>query len=148
MEITQELKDKFTEINGVAVVEYNLVPTPLSGRSSTSNKEIHYRRTIQLVLADGTVRYGCAWDECPFVAPEISSVVKGHWKTHAMKPDLDRVPYGDWPLRDILGRLTDSEADLRRAMAQRDRALTELRALKADVGDVAKLKKLLAGFTS
>src|SRR5512134_1593955 len=93
-------------------------PTPLgNGRV--------YNKATTLVMDDDTLMYGCTWDQddCAYTADNPTSIASGHFKVHEVTPDLRRVPFGDWTIKEVLGRLMDSEADLKKVMDQRDRAL-------------------------
>jgi hypothetical protein len=104
------------------VADAGKAETPLSGRGRGGGVR-HYLKAAALLIDDGTVAYGCLWDGCDYTSDNATSIVTGHWKVHEVKPDLRRVPYGDWTLVEILGRLTDVEADLDRALAARDKAV-------------------------
>jgi hypothetical protein len=119
-----------------------------------------YTKAVSLVLDDGSIVYGCTWaqDDCAYVADNPTTIASGHFKAHEVTPDMRRVPFKDWTLEQILGRLLDSEADLKKVMDQRDRAIQakgntetvaqlrqELKEANGKVRDYEKAMKLLRG---
>lgn len=115
MEIGQWVGQK---IGDRTVVSTQRAMMPLGGDKA-------YIRAVALVLDDATVTYGCTWSQngCAFTHDSPAVVAAKHWRGHAPTPDLMRVPFRDWTLEEILGRLQDSESDLKTVMAQRDKAI-------------------------
>jgi hypothetical protein len=124
-----ETSKQWKQVKGVDVVSVEAAPTPLGGGRV-------YLKAVQLNLADGTVMFGCAWPECYYTFENPTTIATGHWKAHEVTPDLRRVPFKDWTLEQILGRLTDSEADLKKVMAQRDKAIEAMAPLKARIKEL------------
>lgn len=124
-----ETSKQWKQVNGVDVVSVEAAPTPLGGGRV-------YLKAVQLNLADGTTVFGCSWPDCDFTYDNPTTIATGHWKTHEVTPDLRRVPFKDWTLEQILGRLTDSEADLAKVMVQRDKAVESVGPLKARIKEL------------
>lgn len=123
-------------IDGLEVVKAEPVQTPLNNGSV-------YRKVELLTLSDGSTRYGCTWEGCDYTAPKALAVATGHWKVHEVTPDLRRVPFKDWTLEQILGRLLDAVADLEKAMAQRDRYVAKCGELQKELGEARAQVKAL-----
>lgn len=139
--VDQRIVDKF--MTNSVVAEVREARTPLWDEKT--NPTAVYRKAVELVLDDGTTQYGCTWDDCKHVGDSAASVAGGHYKAHGFSPDLRRVPFKDWTLEEILGRLQDTEGDLMKVMAQRDAAERRLDAVKARAKEeVAELKAKVA----
>lgn len=146
-------------VDGVRVIGVAKAETPLSGRGRGGVVK-HYLKAVELTLQDhADAVYGCVWDGCDFTSDNPTSITSGHWKVHEVKPDLRRVPYGDWTLVEILGRLTDVEADLDKALAARDKAVeahhgsrdvivglrTDVKRLEGELATIKSTFRALAG---
>jgi hypothetical protein len=146
--------DKFKQVDGIDVTGVETAYTPLGHGAP-------YKKVVKLLLADGSEAYGCLWPECTFTAATPTTVATAHWgKIHGGTPDLRRTPFKDWTLEQILGRLIDSEADLKAVIDQRDKALArdgkhaetvanlraEIRELKAQIAEYEKAMKILGRF--
>lgn len=116
--------DQWKSVNGVEVLEVRPARTPLyqENPDGTNNGSV-YQKVVELVLADATIAFGCVWAGCTYTYDNPTTIATGHWKVHDVKPDLRRVPFKDWTLEEVLGRLMDSESDIKLLMTQRDRAI-------------------------
>lgn len=138
-----ETTKEFKQVNGVDVVAVEKAETPLGGGRV-------YTKAVTLILADGTKTYGCTWPDCDYTYDNPITIATSHWRNHEVIPDLRRVPFGDWTLREILAQGMDFETTLRKVMADRDKAIQAVAPLRAKVkeleGQLAewqKVKKIL-----
>jgi len=136
MNDADRLAAKFAQVDGVDVVDLKPARSPLSETPNVGGAEVVFKKAVVLQLADGSVRYGCTWEDCTFTGESSGAIISGHWKVHEITPDLRRVPFKDWTLEQILGRLMDADADINALMAQRDRIL--LRRNNTDKMDALK----------
>lgn len=135
--------DQWKTVNGIDVVEVRSAKTPLyqENPDGTNNGSV-YQKVVELVLADATSVFGCVWPGCLYTYDNPTTIATGHWKVHEVKPDLRRVPFKDWTLEEILGRVQDAESDLKLVMAQRDKALLRRgTGNQADKELIAELRK-------
>lgn len=133
------------EVDGQRVTEVRKAATPLDTSRGGTQEGVYFRRAVELVLADGTLAYGCTADGCRFTGNNGSSVASSHGRIHAKESEL--MGFGDWTLGQILGRLRDSEDDFdtigdRHARAM-ERGLEVRNGLRAELTEAKKRIKEL-----
>lgn len=145
-----EIPKKFETVNGVKVLSAERAKSPLSGLHSVNGEDIFYRKAIILNLEDGTTVAGCTFEDCTYTHAQPLTVTTKHYKVHVRRIDPRATAFLDWTLEEILGRLVDSEDDLDKVMAQRDKAIADkaamrerVRELEADLADLDRLRKIL-----
>lgn len=133
-EDTVENWANLTEVEGVAITAVNRAKSNLW----TEDHQIYHIRAVELVLADGAIRYGCVYPGCGFTSPSAFGIAGGHYpKKHPVVVEGPWSIYGEWTLNEIMGRLVDTENDMREALrrqATAEKKASELREENAALG--------------
>jgi hypothetical protein len=141
---------KITEVDGNAVIAIEAVESPLS----TPERPVMFSRINRLLLANDTVVYGCAVEDCGYAADAVGQV-RSHLRVHrkprkaavvakAKHADADALDASDMTIRQLLA-LADANQALNGTVSRLidDRNEWKTRARKAE-GSLALMRKALS----
>lgn len=133
-----EIKYHNSHIGGIEIVEVRPAYSPLPVKNGKGPAE--FKRVATLILADGTVVFGCRFDGCDFTSTAAQGI-NAHFHVHENTVNSKRwAELAEWSLQELVETVLDFEESTARLV----RSLTAARIRSADYRDeVTSLKNKL-----